>query len=99
MKKIVAVLMAAMMSLMIVGCGGGENKEAYHGDGDNTVIIPKAPGGGTDTSARGLITYLQKELPGSKFVPENKPDGGGITGMEELSKASPDGHTLGMVTV
>lgn len=99
MKKIVAFLMAAMMSLMIVGCGGGEKKAAYPGDGDITVIIPKAPGGGTDTSARGLITYLQKELPGSKFVPVNKPDGGGITGMVELSKAKPDGHTLGMVTV
>lgn len=43
MKKIVAFLMAAMMSLMIVGCGGGEKKAAYPGDGDITVIIPKAP--------------------------------------------------------
>lgn len=42
---------------------------------------------------------MEKELKGSKFVPVNKPDGGGVTGMVELANAKPDGHTLGMVTV
>ena len=100
MKKLFAVLMMALMLLGMAGCSGGTDKKAvYPADGDITVIIPKAPGGGTDTSARGLISYLQKELNGSKFVPVNKPEGGGITGMVELAKAKPDGHTLGMVTV
>ena len=100
MKKLLTLLMLTAMLLGVVGCGGSaEKKAAYPADGDITVIIPKAPGGGTDTSARGLISFLQKELQGSKFVPVNKPDGGGITGMVELSKAKPDGHTLGMVTV
>lgn len=98
MKKVWAFLLAAVLMLVLAGCGE-EKKAAYPADGDITVIIPKAPGGGTDTSARGLISFLQKELPGSKFVPVNKPDGGGITGMVELAKAKPDGHTLGMVTV
>ena len=100
MKKLITLLMLTAMLLGVAGCGGStEKKAAYPADGDITVIIPKAPGGGTDTSARGLISFLQKELKGSKFVPVNKPDGGGITGMVELSKAKPDGHTLGMVTV
>ena len=100
MKKLITLLMWTAMLLGVAGCGGStEKKAAYPADGDITVIIPKAPGGGTDTSARGLISFLQKELTGSKFVPVNKPDGGGITGMVELSKAKPDGHTLGMVTV
>jgi len=100
MKKLITLLMLTAMLLGVAGCGGNtEKKAAYPADGDITVIIPKAPGGGTDTSARGLLSFLQKELKGSKFVPVNKPDGGGITGMVELSKAKPDGHTLGMVTV
>ena len=100
MKKILVVLMAMLtMAVMVAGCGGDSKKAAYPADGDISVIIPKAPGGGTDTSARGLIQFMEKELKGSKFVPVNKPDGGGVTGMVELANAKPDGHTLGMVTV
>ena len=100
MKKFMLLLMLTAMLLGVVGCSGGsEKKAAYPADGEITVIIPKAPGGGTDISARGLLSFLQKEFPGSKFVPVNKPAGGGITGMVELAKAKPDGHTLGMVTV
>ena len=100
MKKILVCIMAMLtMAIMAAGCGGGEKKAAYPADGDITVIIPKAPGGGTDSSARGTINFLQKELNGSKFTPVNKPDGGGVTGMVETAKAKADGHTLGMVTV
>ena len=100
MKKILVVLMAMLtMAVMLAGCGGDSKKAAYPADGDISVIIPKAPGGGTDTSARGLIQFMEKELKGSKFVPVNKPDGGGVTGMVETANAKADGHTLGMVTV
>ncbi len=99
MKKLIAILMAlAAVALMAMGCGGGK-KADYPAGGDISVIIPKAPGGGTDVSARGLLQFMQKELPGSKFVPVNKPDGGGVTGMVETANAKPDGYTLGMVTV
>ena len=100
MKKLLVFIMAMMtMAVLVAGCGGGGKKAAYPADGDITVIIPKAPGGGTDSSARGMINFLQKELGGSKFTPVNKPDGGGVTGMVETANAKPDGHTLGMVTV
>lgn len=100
MKKLLVFIMAMMtMAVLVAGCGGGGKKAAYPADGDITVIIPKAPGGGTDSSARGMINFLQKELAGSKFTPVNKPDGGGVTGMVETANAKPDGHTLGMVTV
>ena len=79
MKKILVVLMAMLtMAVMLTGCGGDSKKAAYPADGDISVIIPKAPGGGTDISARGLIQFMEKELKGSKFVPVNKPDGGGV---------------------
>ena len=58
MKKILLVLMAMLcMAAMLTGCGSDSKKAAYPADGDISVIIPKAPGGGTDTSARGLIQY------------------------------------------
>lgn len=66
---------------------------------DITVLIPKTPGGGTDITARGLISMMQKDLGNAKFVPVNKPDGNGIVGMVDIANANPDGYTLGMVTV
>jgi tripartite-type tricarboxylate transporter receptor subunit TctC len=65
-----------------------------------TVVIPKSPGGGTDTSARVLIEYAKGYLPkGLLFVPENKPAGNGVAGLIEVANAKPDGHTLVMTTV
>ncbi|KAA8998474.1 tripartite tricarboxylate transporter substrate binding protein [Affinibrenneria salicis] len=64
------------------------------------VVIPKNPGGGTDTSARTLIEYTKDRLPkGVIFVPVNKPAGNGITGLIEVAKARPDGYKLVMTTV
>lgn len=96
-RRLAAVLMTGAMALgMLAGCGKDGGK---YPSKDVTVIIPKAAGGGTDLSARGLIQFMQKELEGSNFVPTNKPDGGGVTGMVETAKAKADGYTLGMVTV
>ena len=106
MKKLLTILLIVTAMLSgLAGCGSSNTekppgKEAsYPADGDITVIITRAAGGGTDNSARILCSLLQKELKGSRFVPVNRTAGGGLTGMTELAKAKPDGHTLGMVTV
>lgn len=104
MKKFLTLLMLTIMLLGLAGCGGNteskaEQRDAYPADGKITVLIPKAQGGGTDTSARDMLYFMKKELQGSKFVPVNRPEGNGITAMAELAKSKPDGHTLGMVTV
>lgn len=53
MKKILTTVLALVMMLTLTaGCGSGDKKAAYPQDGDITVVIPKAPGGGTDVSAR-----------------------------------------------
>lgn len=96
MKKVVVLLLTCvMLSMMFAGC----SKKEYPKGGDVTVIIPKGAGGGTDTSTRGLIQFMTKYVDGINFVPVNKPDGGGVTGMVETANAKADGYTLGMVTV
>lgn len=65
-----------------------------------SVVIPKNPGGGTDTSARLTLEYAKKYLPdGVIFVAENKPAGNGVSGLIEVARAKPDGQTLVMTTV
>jgi len=57
------------------------------------VVVPFAPGGGSDIVARAVTTKLQENL-GQPFVIENKGGAGGLIGMEMAAKAPPDGYTI-----
>ena len=57
------------------------------------MIIPTAPGGGTDTSLRLLAEIAEADL-GQKIVAVNKPGGSGTVGVTALTAAKPDGYTI-----
>jgi tripartite-type tricarboxylate transporter receptor subunit TctC len=57
------------------------------------VIVPSAPGGGTDTSARVIADHLSRAM-GQQFVIENRPGAAQLIGIEAASRAAPDGYTL-----
>ena len=61
------------------------------------IVVPQAPGGGTDTIARVLAQEMAKDLGGSVIV-ENKAGAGTIVGTQAVVTAEPDGHTLLMGT-
>jgi len=57
------------------------------------VIVPFAPGGGTDIVARILSQHLSQRL-GQSFVIDNRPAGSGIVGADLVAKSASDGYTL-----
>src|SRR6267143_1603483 len=57
------------------------------------LIVPAAPGGGTDIAARSFVPALQDNL-GQPVVIENRGGAGGIIGTDAVAKAAPDGYTL-----
>src|SRR3954471_20480639 len=61
------------------------------------IVVPFAPGGGTDAIARTLAQEMAKDLGGSIII-ENKPGGGTIVGTQAVAASEPDGYTLLMGT-
>ena len=61
------------------------------------IVVPFAPGGGTDTVARTLAQEMAKDL-GQSVIIENKPGAGTIIGTQSVATSDPDGYTLLMGT-
>jgi tripartite-type tricarboxylate transporter receptor subunit TctC len=61
------------------------------------IVVPFAPGGGTDVIARTLAQEMAKDL-GANVVVENKPGAGTIIGTQAVATSDPDGTTLLMGT-
>ena len=57
------------------------------------VIVPYAPGGATDITARIVGDAFQK-ITGQGFVVLNKPGAFGMLAIDEMVKSEPDGYTL-----
>ncbi|TAK52274.1 MAG: tripartite tricarboxylate transporter substrate binding protein [Betaproteobacteria bacterium] len=57
------------------------------------VIVPYAPGGGTDNLVRVIAPSVGANL-GQQLVIENRPGGGSIIGTEIVAKAGADGYTV-----
>ena len=63
-----------------------------------TFIVPFAPGGGTDITARTISTKLTqmwaRSPSGASVVVDNRTGAGGVLGADAVAKAKPDGYTL-----
>jgi len=59
------------------------------------VIVPSAPGGGTDYTARTIAQRLSESL-GQSVIVDNRPGAAGNIGVELATKSTPDGYTIVM---
>jgi tripartite-type tricarboxylate transporter receptor subunit TctC len=62
-----------------------------------TILVPFAPGGGTDVIARAVGQKLEQRL-GKTFLIENRPGAGTAIAAAATAKAAPDGYTLMQAT-
>ena len=62
------------------------------------MIVPWGAGGGTDAVGRIFAQMLQQEL-GKPVNVVNRTGGSGVVGHTAISRARPDGYTIGIVTI
>ena len=79
--------------ILAVSVGSGGAHAAGYPERTVTIVVPYAPGGATDASARLLAQAFQKQS-GSTFVVENIAGAGTTIGAAKVARAAADGYTL-----
>lgn len=87
MSRLVALIVAILVSL---------NAWAQYPSRPIKVIVPIAPGGAPDISAR-VVGQRLSELLGQPVVVENRPGSNGNIGMDLVAKSAVDGYMLGLL--
>lgn len=84
---------AFLSGAVLCGAASAQDTAAQYPSRQVTLVVPFAPGGGTDILARMIAKRLETSW-GKPIVIENRPGSGGVVGAMAVTKAAPDGYTL-----
>lgn len=84
-----------IIALVVVGLvPTGLAAAADYPDRPIRFIVPSAAGGSPDVGSRVLMAELSKQM-GQNILVENQPTGNGTVGTAAVTRAAPDGYTMG----
>jgi tripartite-type tricarboxylate transporter receptor subunit TctC len=86
---------AGAAALSLLGATSARAQDAYP-QRPVKLIVPYAPGGGTDVFSRLLATQIEREF-GQTLVIDNRAGGASVIGTRAVADAPGDGYTIGMV--
>ncbi len=93
MKRIYRLAASLLLAFGAVTVGAQALAQDKYPSKPVKIVVPYAPGGATDITARLFGDQLRQNL-GQQFVVESKPGAFGILAIEEMARSKPDGYTL-----
>ena len=94
-RSVLCLVLAAILALGLVGCGGGSSSAAAYPDQAIELVIPASAGGGSDIMARLLVQIIQdNDLCSQVITPVNKQGGGGSAGQAYVNSKSDPNYTI-----
>jgi len=97
-RKGLAALALVMVVAAMMALPAAAEDPAQYPTHPIRMIVPFAPGGSSDFTARLLQPGLSKLL-GQQVVVENRPGAAGNVGMDAAARAAPDGYTIFLANV
>ena len=94
-KPLAQGLLALVAAIFVANVQAVEAHAVYP-DKPVKIVVPFAPGAGTDAMARLMAQKLGETL-GASFVVENRSGASGAIGTQAVAQAAPDGYTLLLV--
>ena len=91
-SEVFARILACGVAACAALASGAAHSQAYPAKAVR-VVVPFAPGGGSDITARQVAQKLSEAL-GQQFVVDNRGGAAGLIGMELTAKSPPDGYTI-----
>ena len=92
-RSALAIALGTWLGAACIGSQAAEKAANAYPNRPIRIIVPLAPGGGSDYTARFLAPRLSDRL-GQPVVVDNRPGASGILGTDLVAKANPDGYTL-----
>src|ERR1700722_16366989 len=87
----------ALVAALLLAVLSGRPALAIYPEKMVRIVVPFAPGGGTDVVSRTLAHEMEKDL-GKSVLIEKKPGAGTIVGTQAVATSKPDGYTVLMGT-
>jgi tripartite-type tricarboxylate transporter receptor subunit TctC len=93
MRRSALTILALLAALTVTGATAADSYPVK----PIRLIVPFAPGGGTDVVARVIAQKLSEAF-GKQVIVDNRAGGGGTVGVETTVRAVPDGYTIVLIS-
>lgn len=93
----IATACAAAFAAPMLNAAQSADPAASYPNKSIRLIVPFAPGAGTDLTARTIALKLSEKW-GHQVVVDNRAGAGGAIGVDHTAKANPDGYTICLIS-